>query len=53
VPNIQTIHQDNKLIIEVELLDAQDNTKYRVLSNIVEIEGQRLCKSSSKKFNID
>ena len=53
MPNIQTIHQENKFIIEIELLDAQDNTKYRVLPNIVEIEGQRVCKSTSKKFNFD
>jgi hypothetical protein len=47
VPNVQTIHQDNKFIIEIELLDTIDNTKYRVLPNIIEIEGQRICKSSS------
>ena len=53
MPNIQTIHQETKLIIEIELLDTVDSTKYRVLPNIVEIEGQRVCKSSSIKFNFD
>ena len=39
--------------MEIELLDTIDNTKYRVLPNIIEIEGQRICKSFSQKFNFD